>query len=351
MISSIVLQYLVLLQGLLLVSILGFFFGHGLWLIWHKRHCQARWARAQAMVMATLAGAQLPQSERAWLRTIPRRLQIRLLTHLAPSLSGAQKRELTALAQALGLLTWAERRCWSMWWWRRLQGARLLSVLGGSEDIILALLQDREALIRAQAAELAMAQTTPAVVQGVLAMLGDENGLCRFTAQDTLLHLGQAATEPLVHVLSVPNALQVEAALVVAVGLAEPRFCVSALSLCHHAVPRVRALAATLLGALGGREGVEVLTALLADTVPEVRAAAAHALGKLRYWPAAATLAGLLHDTAWSVRHEAGLALRSLGAPGMLFLRRSLQDTDRFAADMARQVLDLPDITSIMGAA
>jgi hypothetical protein len=35
----------------------------------------------------------------------------------------------------------------------------------------------------------------------------------------------------------------------------------------------------------------------------------------------------------------------------MLFLRRSLQDTDRFAADMARQVLDLPDITSIMGAA
>jgi len=35
----------------------------------------------------------------------------------------------------------------------------------------------------------------------------------------------------------------------------------------------------TLLGALGGREGVQVLTALLDDDASEVRVAAAHALG------------------------------------------------------------------------
>jgi hypothetical protein len=39
-----------------------------------------------------------------------------------------------------------------------------------------------------------------------------------------------------------------------------------------------------------------------------------------------------------------GLALRSLGPPGLLFLHRSLQDADRFAADMARHMLDLPDM-------
>ena len=95
-------------------------------------------------------------------------------------------------------------------------------------------------------------------------------------------------------------------------GLAVARFFSPALTLCHSATPGMRALAATLLGALGGREGVEVLTALLNDDVPEVRTAAARALGKLRYWPAAAALATLLRDRAWDVRREVGLALRSL---------------------------------------
>jgi HEAT repeat protein len=75
-----------------------------------------------------------------------------------------------------------------------------------------------------------------------------------------------------------------------------------------------------------------------------VRTAAARALGKLRYRPAAAALATLLRDRAWDVRREVGLALRSLGPPGLLFLHRSLQDADRFAADMARHMLDLPDM-------
>jgi hypothetical protein len=49
-----------------------------------------------------------------------------------------------------------------------------------------------------------------------------------------------------------------------------------------------------------------------------------------------------MRDSAWRVRKEAGLSLRALGAPGTLFLRRALRSDDRFAADMAQQVLDLP---------
>ena len=94
--------------------------------------------------------------------------------------------------------------------------------------------------------------------------------------------------------------------------------------------------------ALGGR-GVEVLVELLGDSTPEVRAAAARALGKLAHWPVAATLATLLRDRAWDVRREAGLALRALGAPGTLLLRRSLAHADPFTVDMARQILDLPE--------
>jgi HEAT repeat protein len=145
-----------------------------------------------------------------------------------------------------------------------------------------------------------------------------------------------------------PVERQVEAALVVAVGLAEPRLLTPALCLCRDPSPRVRALAATLLGALGGSAGVEDLTALLTDPTPAVRAAAARALGRLGHWPAAPALAPLLRDRVWAVRREAALALHVLGAPGLLFLRRYLADADRFAADMARQVLDLPEATELM---
>jgi len=71
--------------------------------------------------------------------------------------------------------------------------------------------------------------------------------------------------------------------------------------------------------------------------------AAARGLGRMQHWQAASQLAEGLRDSAWHVRRDAGLALRSIGAPGALFLRRSLNSDDRFAADMAQLVLDLPE--------
>jgi HEAT repeat protein len=344
-ISFTLLQHIVLVQGILLAIILGLFFAHGLWLAWYQQRYQPLLERAQATIGTVVLGdTVLPLTEYEWLRALPVRLQIRLFTHLAPSLSGAKKQQLTALARALGLLARAATRCHSQWWWRRLQGAHLFTLLGGGEHVVPVLLWDPAALVRAQAAEWTVEHPTPAVIKALLLLLGDAESLCRFAAQDALLRLGPLVAEPLVHLLSLPVGLGVETALEVAVGLADARFFSPALTLCHSATPDVRALAATLLGALGRREGVEVLTALLDDDVLEVRTAAAQALGKLRYWPAAPALATLLRDRAWDVRREVGLALRSLGPPGLLCLRRSLQDADRFAADMARHVLDLPDM-------
>lgn len=81
---------------------------------------------------------------------------------------------------------------------------------------------------------------------------------------------------------------------------------------------------------------------MLSDPVPEVRAAAARGLGRMRHWQAASSLATGLRDPAWRVRRESGLALRAVGAPGVLLLRRAVKGTDAFAADMAQLVLDLP---------
>jgi HEAT repeat protein len=103
--------------------------------------------------------------------------------------------------------------------------------------------------------------------------------------------------------------------------------------------------------AIGGAEAAAVLQRLLADPDPAARAAAAGGLGHLGHWPAAAALAAALRDPSWDVRRGAGLALSALGAPGELFLREALTDQDRFAADMARQILELPHSRAIGAAA
>jgi HEAT repeat protein len=139
----------------------------------------------------------------------------------------------------------------------------------------------------------------------------------------------------------------VVAALDVATRLADTRFLPAALSLSQDEDPVVRARAVRLIGAIGGTEGVAALQAGLGDADAGVRAGAAHALGRLAHWPAAALVAPLLRDQHWGVRREAALALRDMGAPGKLFLRRALSDPDRFAADMARQILDLPALPAV----
>lgn len=334
-------------QGVLLTGTLLVFFGHGVWLYWGHLRNRPRLIKARTLMVTALAGTPLPSVDRAWLQALSIRLQVRLFAEMAPSLRGGQRRRLSVLARDIGLVTRAMARCRSRWWWQRLQGVRLLTLVGGGVEAVYPLLGDDYAIIRAQAAEWAADHPSPASIEALLALLGDPHGLCRFAAQNALMGLGNIVIPPLASVLTSSTGHQAEAALEVAVGLAESRFLEPALAFCQDTSPRMRALAAILLGALGGREGVEMLSGLLVDTAPEVRAAAAQALGRLGYWPAVSLLAPLLRDQVWVVRREAGLALRALGAPGILFLRRYLADQDSFAADMARQVLDLPDTSQL----
>jgi HEAT repeat protein len=180
-------------------------------------------------------------------------------------------------------------------------------------------------------------------------LLADPSLLCRFTAQDSLLRIGSPVIGPLTeYLMQVSTTHEKEGGLAVAAGLASPSFLPAAVRLANDSSPQVRGRAATILGALGGTEATAVLIALLSDPAINVRAAAAHALGSLTHWQAATSLGELLRDASWEVRREAGLALRALGAPGRMLLRRLLRDRDPFAADMARQILDLPELTLTM---
>ena len=324
---------------------------HGMWLQMHRKWSSQLLDRAHAIVAGALDDLRVPEGTRPkqqqdtrLLLTLPPHLLTKLFGYIDRTLTGNDRTCLTRLGLETGLSELAERYCRSRLWWRRLEGARLLTLIRTGDSVMPKLLDDPHPWVRAQAAEWAGVHPTAEVIEKLLALLADPSGLCRFTVQDSLIRIGPATVGPLLEFLDELSGPVLEPALEIALSLAEPRFSAPALKLCKDGSPRVRALAASLLGALGGSESVDVLTRLLEDPVPEVRAAAASSLGKLHHWPAARWLAAGLRDPAWIVRREAGLALRAVGSPGILFLRRSLSDYDAFAADMAKQVLDLPEM-------
>jgi HEAT repeat protein len=332
-------------QVLLILGLLGFVFGH-----WGREGLRDRYFAPRVLVarralVSALEQGALSGEERRSLHRLPRRLQIEIFGDLAPNLGGEQRGRLTLLATDIGLIQNAERRCRSILWWRRLQGSRLLTLLGGGDAIMPRLFKDRSAEVRAQAAEWGADHPEPQVIDLLLDMLKDPRTLCRFTVQDSLLRVGGAVVDPIVTRLSHerPSLYEAVGTLKVAAGLAEPRLLEPALRLCNDDRSEVRALAAGVAGRLGGTEATDQLLHLLGDPVAEVRAAGAKGLGRLGHWRSAGPLSKCLRDEAWMVRMEASLALRNLGNPGLLILRRFLGDDDRFAADMAKMVLGLPD--------
>jgi hypothetical protein len=317
-------------------------FGHGAWLHLARRGAAARLDRGRA-ALRTLLDAPLPaRADLDALRALRTRLLVRLVVELGPSLSGERRTRLVGVARELGLLATAERSCRSRFWWRRLRGVRLLSAIGAGEDAVPPLLDDPHPLVRADAAEWAGAHPGPELAGLLLQRLADPSGLARFSVQDSLIRMGPAASEPLRRFLETGSGPGLAPALQVAAGVADARFLPAARWRCTHGHPAVRARAAELVGAAGGAVGVDALTRLLDDPEAAVRVAAVRSLGAMGHWPAGPAVARLLRDPAWEVRRAAGLALRGLGGPGQLLLRRALADADPFAADMARQVLDLP---------
>jgi HEAT repeat protein len=160
--------------------------------------------------------------------------------------------------------------------------------------------------------------------------------------QDALLRMGVIVAEPLAAYLETHTGSPAESGLRVAEAVAGPTFRTAAIRHSSSELAPVRVAATNLLGAIGDAPAAERLTALLKDSDSRVRAAAARGLGRMQYWQSGSQLAESLRDSTWRVRREAGLALRAIGAPGALLLRRALKGDDRFASDMAQLVLDLP---------
>lgn len=314
--------------------------GHGVFTGVRRRR-RPRLERARRLLAAGLPDRALDDDARTALRRLDAGEAAELFATFTPHLRGAEQEWLGGIALELGLVARARRLCRSRLWWRRLHGARLITLVGGGEEAILALAHDRNPLVRSQVAEWAGAYGTPAGIRTLGDMLGDRSRASRYSVEDALVRLGGLAVEPLAERLAhVRRPIPSITGLRAAGGLGDPRLLPSILTHCDRENPEVRRAAFAALGAIGGEEAGRRLVAALEDPDPRARAEAATALGRMGHWQAAGVLARELGHTAWDVRLAAGRALANLGPPGEITLRKMLDAPNAFAADMARHVLD-----------
>jgi hypothetical protein len=330
-------------SGLLLL------FGHALAIEVIRRRRTPRIEAGRSALYALLSPASEDsgsQESRTVLLERLRRLsgaeQEAVIAPIARRLSPEACAPLSVIADEVGLLDRASRWCRSRRWWMRLRGARLCSSLCSTGPLMLDLMNDSHPAVRAQAADWAARSATPEVVERLLEMVDDSAALSRFAVQDALVRLGNQAVEPLASFLEKRSGPEIEPAIRVAATIPHPLFLNAAIRHAESEQPAVRACAMRLLGSIGGPEVARQLERHLEDPSADVRSAAVRALGRIGQWTRAPEMAARLRDTSWDVRRSAGLALRELGSPGVLMLRRMTTDENRFAADMALQVLDLP---------
>ena len=269
-----------------------------------------------------------------------------LVLDLSESLGGESSTFLRAIADRSGVSTEARARLRSRRWSRRIVAARILAALGEEDPDGGRLLWDLHPVVRAQAATWVGAGASPEVVERLLDLVGDPDGLVRFAAKNTLIGMGDRVGSPILERLEGADLLSLHGLLEVAATAAAPIVGPAARRLTEHDHRGIRALSATVLGRAGGTESLPVLENLLADPDPVVRAAAVAAFGDLGQWPAAPLLAHLLGDAELRVRKQAALTLIDLGAPGVLMLRDVARTETGLAADLAVRAIELHESTT-----
>lgn len=331
-------------EGAALAGCLSLLLGRTAWLRWETFRWERKIHEARAALIRALETGQVPGDVLAVVHALPRRIQLTLFINLAEHFSGTQLKALTNIARRGGIVQHGEKLCRSRRWSRRIRGIRFLTALGEGDDIIPSLFHDPSAIVRSEVAHWAADHPRAVIIDHILRTLTDADGFCRFAAHNALHRMGAAAVEPLERYLASQTGTALERGLAVAASLGHEAFADLAGKLVAHSNPTIRKLALDILAKSGSLQSAPLVIDRLNDPASPVRQAALRTLGHLRCWQAAPAMGRLLEDPFWAVRQEAGTALRSLGAPGILMLRRELSHSDRFAADMARHMLDLPSM-------
>jgi hypothetical protein len=267
-----------------------------------------------------------------------------ILLSVSPAIEGESRTRLRLVAEEAGVVLHALRQVRSRRWSKRLEGARILSVLGVDSPQMEKLLDDPVAVVRAQACEWGATNPRPRVIDKLIRALNDPIPAVEFGAHDSLVRIGYQVVPALTTFLAQALPNLIGPALEVAIVLPDPQLRLAALSACNNPDPSIRARGIRLLRSLGSSDSIWAVTGGLRDPSEHVRSVAVSAYAALAPKQALYTIASMMKDPAYAVRREAGLALRRIGPAGTFVLRRVAADsTDRYAAQMATHALDLQD--------
>jgi HEAT repeat protein len=345
--AAVVLAFVGVIQVVFLVLLLGF-------VLVRRRYDRERRtafvagrdALAGPMRDWIVAGAHPEPVVRA-LRALPRGTAVGYISLLArQTIPESQRNELAVALRGEPWMVTAVARRHSRFWWRRLEAARALSIIGTGKDrdAVRELLRDKHPAVQIAAAgalpRVADAELFGQVMDGLFTM----PKVTRNYLTAVLRQRAATAGEPLAQRIRAgaqPNELAAWIAL--AAALDNPTALEASLVHIAHPAAAVRRTVARTLGRFAGPDAQRALAQLVRDPDPTVRAAAARSLGELGAGAATPLVAPLVADPVWQVRLHAALALAQLGERGRAALRAAREGEDRFARDMATMVSGLSD--------
>jgi HEAT repeat protein len=302
--------------------------------------------QAEPLVTAYLAGREKSEAVAAVLQRDPEAALL-LLMEISERLSPSGREPLRELFSSLPIRTKEISALQSRDWQRRLQAASRLAYLGDGDSAaaLLDTLGDPVLSVRLVAARsLGRLGETRAVTPIILAfdLPGEMN---QRQVAEALLTFGAAAVPPLLEVLERPQGTYSDNAINLAarvLGLLRAPGAIHRLAeLLDHAEFRVRLNAVRSLGLIGDRSSADDIARLATDSAWEVRNVVMQALGRLHSDRHLDHLVRALHDSSWWVRFSAAQALWQLGDVGRAALTSAMTgDTDRYARDMSRQILE-----------
>ena len=266
---------------------------------------------------------------------------VQMSTRSVPS---SQIVELTARIRDADWVKGILLRADSRRWWKRLEAARLLAVVGGPGDreLFRRLLRDDHPAVQSVATAGLPRVADLDSVAYVLDNLPHRAVAVRLY-QFVMLRETYIYTEPVLlerlQPTSPPAALEVWISLAEAIGSYAVLHRV--LTLRSHPQGAVRVAVARALRKFYHPEAPPTLRALLVDPDWRVRSQAARSLGTLADAESVPILRRALADVNWWVRFRAGLALAQLGEAGRAALRDTRGARDRYAADMAAMISGL----------
>jgi HEAT repeat protein len=278
-------------------------------------------------------------------RQLPPEMAREQIILVAARLAPSQLIELTRVIRTESWVVRSLTRARSIFWWRRLEAARLLAVVAAPRDrmTVRRLLADRHPAVQAAATNCLARLEDEGLIADVIDRMPDRSPAVRLMQAEVLRSAWRFTARPLLRRLQMRGpAHRLEVWIHLAEAIAEPQCLAAAASLHRHPDSGVRAAVARALRRFPHPTAAAALAERITDQEWRVRAEAARSLGAVARVEAIPLLVTALSDRTWAVRLRAALALAELGEPGQQALEAAKQrPDDRYARDMAIMVTAL----------